>query len=151
MRLVLLSTALVFASTAAHAAGAPDKAPIYGFYADETRSIIEIYPCTPGTETVCARLEKVTADSPVTVDRNNPDASLKTRSLCGLIIGEGFTLKDPTHAEGGHLYDPKTGKTYKGSITSEGDKLKLRGYVGAKLFGRTAEWTRTTAPGSCSR
>ena len=87
----------------------------------------------------------------MTVDANNPDAALRTRPLCGLVIGTGFTLKDPTHAEDGHLYDPKTGKTYKGTLTSEGDRLKLRGYVGAKLFGRTAEWTRTTAPAACSK
>jgi uncharacterized protein (DUF2147 family) len=60
-----------------------------------------------------------------------------------LQIGRGFHLADSSHADGGQLYDPKSGKTYSGSMASDGDSLKLRGYVGIKLFGRTEVWTRT--------
>ena len=106
-------------------------------------SIIAVAHC--GTD-ICARLIAINHDAPSTVDAHNPDAALRSRPLCGLTIGTGFHLTDPAHADGGKLYDPKTGKTYKGSMTNDGDTLHLRGYVGVKAFGRTQDWVRTTAP-----
>jgi hypothetical protein len=83
-------------------------------------------------------------------DMRNPNRALRARPLCGLRIGEGFIERDSTHAEGGHLYDPKSGHTYRGSMSSDGDLLELRGYVGLKLFGRTEIWMRVHAPsGRC--
>lgn len=79
---------------------------------------------------------------PVRVDAKNPDPALRGRSLCGLVIGKDFESVNPSKAQGGKLYDPKSGKTYTGSMTREGGKLKLRGYVGIPLFGRTEIWSR---------
>ena len=62
--------------------------------------------------------------------------------LCGLRVGQGFTQTDPQHADGGHVYDPRTGRTYSGSMTAQGNTLKLRGYLGIQLLGRTETWTR---------
>jgi uncharacterized protein (DUF2147 family) len=43
----------------------------------------------------------------------------------------------------GTVYDPNSGKTYKGTITLvDHDTLKLRGYIGISLFGRNAIWSR---------
>jgi uncharacterized protein (DUF2147 family) len=43
----------------------------------------------------------------------------------------------------GKLYDPKSGKEYKGRAKLEGEnKLVLRGYVLIPLFGRSETWTR---------
>jgi len=77
-------------------------------------------------------------------DARNPDESLRDRPLEGLRIlwdmqpsGDGRTWKD------GRVYDPESGKTYQGRITLEKpDVLKLRGFVGAPMFGRTSTWTR---------
>lgn len=55
----------------------------------------------------------------------------------------------PGHAEGGTLYDPKSGKTYRGEMTASGNALALRGYIGLKVFGRTETWTRTQAATPC--
>jgi len=78
------------------------------------------------------------------LDRYNPDETLRSRPVQGLRIlwdmqptGDGRTWKD------GRVYDPESGKTYQGKITlEEPDVLKLRGFVGAPLFGRTSTWTR---------
>jgi uncharacterized protein (DUF2147 family) len=44
---------------------------------------------------------------------------------------------------GGRVYDPNSGNTYRGTITLiDADTLKLRGYVGITLFGRTEIWKR---------
>ena len=41
----------------------------------------------------------------------------------------------------GTIYDPKSGKTYSCKMTIDGNKLKIRGYIGISLFGRTEVWT----------
>ena len=45
--------------------------------------------------------------------------------------------------EKGHIYDPKSGKEYKCTITAK-DKntLNVRGYIGISVIGRTDVWTR---------
>lgn len=104
-------------------------------------AVVRIAPC--GGD-LCATLLKLEPNAPTRFDSNNPDSALHTRKLCGLQIGYGFHLTDPNHADDGHLYDPKSGKTYRGTMSSSGDKLDLRGYIGIKAFGRTEVWTRTT-------
>lgn len=112
---------------------------VLGDWANPSGSVIQIYRC--GAD-VCARLIAISADSPTRADVHNPDPAQRGRSLCGLKIGSGFELVGPDRAQGGKLYDPKSGKTYTGSMTREGNHLKLRGYVGIPLFGRTETWTR---------
>jgi len=41
---------------------------------------------------------------------------------------------------GGTITDPKNGKTYKCTVTRDGDRLHVRGYVGFSLMGRTQTW-----------
>ncbi len=104
-------------------------------------AVVRIAPCSTS---FCATLLRLEPNTPERFDGENPDTAKRTQKLCGLQIGYGFHLIDATHADDGYLYDPKNGKTYRGTMTSNGDKLSLRGYVGIKLFGRTETWTRTT-------
>ena len=66
--------------------------------------------------------------------------ALKDKPLIGLEIINGLTKKDREYS-GGTITDPKSGKTYKCTITRAGDKLKVRGYVGFSLIGRTQTWS----------
>ncbi len=60
----------------------------------------------------------------------------------GLVNLEGFKFDDGEW-EDGTIYDPKSGKTYSATMELDGKNLlKIRGYVGISLFGRTTEWTR---------
>jgi uncharacterized protein (DUF2147 family) len=44
---------------------------------------------------------------------------------------------------GGTIYDPKSGKTYRCKAALDGaDAVRLRGFVGVSLFGRTTRWER---------
>jgi uncharacterized protein (DUF2147 family) len=63
----------------------------------------------------------------------------KNKPLIGLEIIRGLD-KDGSDFNGGTITDPKTGKTYKCNISKDGDKLKVRGYVGFSLIGRTQTW-----------
>ncbi len=68
--------------------------------------------------------------------------ALKDKPLVGLVIIQG--LKKVGHEwTGGSILDPKNGKTYKCTISLEGDnKLKVRGYLGFSMLGRTQYWIR---------
>lgn len=130
----------------------PEASAILGYWQEPTGSIIHIDRCGPQSGTaICATLVFVRPNAPSRVDIHNPDRTLQTRSLCGLLIGQGFHLASPYKAEGGTLYDPKSGKTYRGSMTGVGGRLNLRGYVGLPIFGRSETWTRTTGVEACKR
>ncbi len=112
---------------------------VMGDWREPEGSVIEIFTC--GSD-VCARMVAMSKQAPTPFDAKNPDPAARKHLLCGLQIGYGFHQSDPEHADGGRLYDPKTGKTYHGTMTAEGDQLHLRGYIGIKAFGRTEIWTR---------
>lgn len=75
-------------------------------------------------------------------DINNPAKNLQNREVLGLEMLTGFKYDDGTYTDG-EIYDPESGKTYSCKMNLEGDKLKIRGYVGISLFGRTEYFTRT--------
>ncbi|WP_298781472.1 DUF2147 domain-containing protein [uncultured Polaribacter sp.] len=66
----------------------------------------------------------------------------KNKPILGLNILTGLE-KDNDEWSGGKILDPRNGKVYKCFIKLEGDKkLKIRGYIGFALLGKTAYWTR---------
>ena len=121
---------------------------VIGYWKEPEGSVIQIDTC--GRE-ICATLVAISPSAPARVDGKNPDAKLRQRSLCGLRIGEGFHLASPVKAEGGTIYDPKSGKTYRGVMAAHGEELDLRGFVGLSVFGRTERWTRALPVATCSR
>lgn len=44
---------------------------------------------------------------------------------------------------GGRITDPMKDKVYRAVMTLEGDRLRVRGYIGIRAFGRTQVWERT--------
>ena len=81
-------------------------------------------------------------DSP-RFDDLNPDPALRDRPLLGMTILSGFTYEGDGRWTGGRIYDPNSGKTYRATIRQiNANKLKLRGYIGISLFGRSDTWTR---------
>ena len=66
----------------------------------------------------------------------------KDKPILGLTVIKGLK-KDGDEYNGGKILDPKHGKFYKCYINLESDdKLKVRGYIGISLFGRTQYWHR---------
>ncbi len=77
------------------------------------------------------------------VDRNNPDAALRSQPIIGLEIFDGMVWDGKSEWRKGRIYDPDNGKTYKCYMRLDPDgTLKLRGYIGFSLLGRTSVWTR---------
>ncbi len=67
----------------------------------------------------------------------------KDLPLVGLQVLWGFHA-DGNSWTGGMVLDPETGKIYRGSLTLEdgGKQLRLHGYIGIPLLGRTEHWVR---------
>lgn len=77
------------------------------------------------------------------VDTENPDKTKRTQSIVGLQILEGFKFNGSDSWNSGTIYDPKTGKTYSCTITFKDNKtIRVRGYIGISLLGRTENWIR---------
>jgi uncharacterized protein (DUF2147 family) len=80
----------------------------------------------------------------VATDWRNSDAALRGRKVLGMPIIWGFKATSDANAfEEGQIYNGENGKIYNANISLQPDgKLRLRGYVGAPMFGETQFWTR---------
>ncbi len=78
-------------------------------------------------------------------DTENPNPDLRDRSVVGIEFMKGFTY-DSSHRqwEGGTVYSIENGGTYRGKmwLEKDGKVLKMRGYIGISLLGKTAVLTR---------
>lgn len=150
MRNLLISLMLVLCFCGAAGGAGPDD--VMGrWLSQEQDAMIEISRCG---NLYCGRIiwlrepnypsgdEKGMAGK-MKVDRENPDSSLRNRPILGLEILKNFRHAGDGKWEDGTIYDPKKGKTYNCKMTLAGDKLKIRGFIGISLLGRTTVWTRS--------
>jgi uncharacterized protein (DUF2147 family) len=80
---------------------------------------------------------------PGRMDEKNPDPSLRGRSLLGAVILHHLHYDGAGKWSGGLIYEPDTGRTYKCSIELiAADDLRVRGYFGISLLGKSQIWTR---------
>jgi uncharacterized protein (DUF2147 family) len=65
------------------------------------------------------------------------------RPLLGLIFIEGMEQSGLEY-DGGTILDPETGKVYSASmsLSPNGARLTVRGYLGLPIFGRSQTWIR---------
>jgi uncharacterized protein (DUF2147 family) len=67
----------------------------------------------------------------------------KNQPIEGMKILWGLDKVNPREYEEGEILNPKNGKVYDCFITlEEEDKLKVRGYLGISMFGKTQYWYR---------
>lgn len=70
----------------------------------------------------------------------------KGKPILGFVIVRGVkkSTSDDNVWSGGTITDPASGKEYKVtmSLDNGGKTMKVRGYIGAPLLGRTQVWTR---------
>ena len=105
----------------------------------ERDAIIRISQCG---KSVCGRIHKYLVTPPNGVgqkDVNNPDKSLRSRTLLGMPILTGFRPDDDIWR--GKVYDPKSGKTYRSEVSLQSrNKLKMKGCIAFICQGQ--DWTR---------
>ena len=77
-------------------------------------------------------------------DYRNENPALRTRKVIGMPLIWGFKqAAQPNTFEDGKIYNGEDGKTYSANISLQPDgKLRLRGFVGTPMFGKTQLWTR---------
>ncbi len=100
---------------------------------------------------LCGRIywqkKPMSADGQPKRDRHNPDAALRDRPLCGLKIFSGFRRVKEGAWSAGEIYNPNDGRTYSSAFQLEPDgSLRINGYVGIPLFGKTLNWVRPKEP-----
>lgn len=70
-------------------------------------------------------------------DAKNPDPNLRNRDLVGLVFLKDFEFNGKNKWINGEVYAFDNGGTYSGKLWMDGTTLKMRGYLGISLFGRT--------------
>ena len=114
-----------------------------GWYTKDSKALVEIYKCN---DLYCGKIvwlkEPLKKDGSEKLDDKNPDESKRTNKIIGLNLVNNFKFKSKNKWTGGTIYDPDNGKTYSCKMTLKGDQLKVRGYIGISLFGRTQVWVK---------
>jgi uncharacterized protein (DUF2147 family) len=113
---------------------------VEGFWLTENkRSVIEITPCQQG---LCGYVHWIVGGG-MQYDSKNPDVAQRDTPMCGLGILWGFKQESPTSWTGGKIYKADDGDTYDANVQLQSDgTLRVRGYVGVSLFGKTQTWNR---------
>jgi uncharacterized protein (DUF2147 family) len=78
-------------------------------------------------------------------DRNNVDASLRSRPIIGVQIVLGMKPSGTANKWTGQVYNAEDGKTYSGSLTlQDANTIKLEGCILGGLVCKASIWTRTS-------
>lgn len=105
----------------------------------EARSVVEIYEDDGKVYGKIAELIDPKEPNPICDACKGED---KNQPVIGLVIIKGLEKEDEEY-NGGKILDPESGKLYKCYITLEKEnKLKVRGFIGFSLLGRTQYWYR---------
>lgn len=136
---------LLSAAVAAAQATTSAAAPLGRWQTEGGKSHVQIYRCGPQ---LCGRIvwlrEPLGKDGQPKVDFRNPDQSRRAQKVVGLQMLWNFNASsDPNEWEGGRIYNPEDGETYKSKMKLRPDgKLEVRGYVGISLLGKSQYWER---------
>lgn len=105
----------------------------------EVRSIVEIYQENNKVYGRIKELINPKKEDAICIECCCED---KDKPIRGLVVIKGLT-KDGDEYNGGKILDPESGKLYKCYIELEdANTLKVRGYIGFSLLGRTQYWER---------
>lgn len=113
-------------------------------------SVIRIAQQDDGT--LSGTVEKVMNMTPEQIARDGQppkctqcDGERHNQPIEGMTIMWGLTAHGDSW-DGGHIIDPASGKTYKVKLTPTdgGKELKVRGYIGFSMLGRTQVWQRVS-------
>ena len=87
--------------------------------------------------------EPLRENGEIKLDDKNPNPQLREQTILGLIIMKDLKFKRTSYWYDGSIYDARSGKTYSLEIIMpDKNTLKLRGYLGISLIGKTTIWKR---------
>ena len=123
-------------SCAAVTALAANPAAVDGiWWTQDHDGVVQLYQCPAG---LCGRVVGITTFKP----DGSPPVDLHGRTRCRLeIVPDGKVDEDGVWDS--HITNPDDGKTYTTTLRVDADgRLRMRGYIGLPLFGKTVFWTR---------
>ena len=144
MKQIKLTVLALFMGLFSFAQQTNSDAIIGNWYNQEKDAVIEIYKSNSSYSGKIIWMEAPNDENgKPKLDNLNPNKDLQSRPRMGMEIMYNFNPDENKTWDDGSIYDPKSGKTYSGTITlKDKNTLDLRGYVGLPIFGRTAVWTR---------
>ena len=108
----------------------------------ESKARIQVYRVGNKYHGKIIWLKEPLKDGKPKVDSKNPDPRLRTTPVVGLVVLRDFVYDDGEWISG-EIYDPSSGKEYSCKITLPNkNTMKVRGYIGISLLGRTEVWKR---------
>lgn len=149
--LICLLVPLLWAACGAGLAqGMPGATPagLWRSVDDNTSKPQALVRITENNGEYTGRIEKL---YPGVSDEPNPlctkcEGARRNQPIVGMVIVSGVRRGPDTADEysGGEILDPDNGNTYRALLTvaDGGRKLRVRGYIGVSLFGRTQVWER---------
>lgn len=148
MKRTLAFEALVVLMALSGYASASDEAPsgkeneIQGRWLTESGNLeVEIAPCE---QRLCGTVVRVLGNRSM-LDPNAAMEPVDTRPALGMKILTDFTPSADGEWEG-QIYNRENGKTYSCVMAlASPDQLKIHGYRGIRLFGKTQVWRRVSA------
>lgn len=140
MRLTILSVTLCLAMAALPAVAADYQSnDITGVWQTKSGGYVQVYQ---DDDSYSGRIVG-SSDGKARYDTNNPAPAKQGRRLLGVVILHNLKYENDGKYDGGHIYDPDSGKTYKAKATLKGpDTLDARGFIGISLLGKTQTWHR---------
>jgi uncharacterized protein (DUF2147 family) len=146
-RLVILSTLILFPALSSTAGDIQGR-----WWAEGGSAQVEIAPCG---DRLCGTVVWLNRPLDATGcdlrDAQNPDPALRSRPVLGLRLLEDLRLESDGSWGDGRIYDPEGGRHYSVQARLGGrDRLRLRGYLGIELLGRTTTWTRVGTENQCT-
>jgi uncharacterized protein (DUF2147 family) len=151
MRTTFRSILIAFALVLATAAYAANESPVGTWtQVDDTtgkpKSIIEITEQPDGTLQGVVKQVYFSDQGTTHPVCDKCEGNLHNKPVVGMTIMWGVK-QDGDRWSGGQILDPHNGKTYKVklTLTDDGQKLDVRGYIGMPMLGRTQTWIRKDA------
>ena len=128
MMLILM---LIFMAPSAQA----DQSVLGLWMTADNGGVVGLEPCGA---MICGKVDGITGFRP----NGAPPVDVNGRSRCHLEIISDLVLEEPG-LWAGHITNPDDGNVYSIHISLDPEgKLRMRGYIGIPLLGRTTVWTR---------
>ena len=139
------AAALLFACACPALAQSTSPVGLWKTYSDRTGEADGLVRIVEQRGEFVGRVEKVFSppnESPNPLCERCP-GELRDRPVVGMTILRGVRRASDGYT-GGTILDPDEGKSYRCTITLKeaGSRLRVRGFLGLPLFGRTQVWTR---------
>lgn len=146
MRIAFLCLALLFSVSTAGAADLSSPVGIWRTIDDETKTERSIVEVTLVNGELQGRIVKIffRPDEKPDPVCEKCEAERKDKPVIGMTFLWGLKADTATDWVGGAILDPQNGKIYnaKLSLTEGGKVLRVRGYIGMPILGRSQIWQR---------